>query len=90
MRGDVSEKLFTAWWPEESGPRRHVVAGLHVNDWDSAQDLHKRVGRDVRMRTLCHEPFCVLRALGDVTPRRAGTGTRKARDPVTCTGRSGG
>ena len=42
IRGDVSERVFTALWIK--GER--VVAGMHVNDWDAIDVIRSWVGRE--------------------------------------------
>lgn len=60
LRGDVTGRLFTAWWLRGHGERRRVVAGMHVNDWEAIRDIRRIVGREVDVRALLEDP------LGDV------------------------
>jgi len=56
LRGDVGGRVFTAWWLQ--GAR--VVAGMHVNDWDASDHLHRIVGQEVDPVALREAPLAEL------------------------------
>jgi 3-phenylpropionate/trans-cinnamate dioxygenase ferredoxin reductase component len=61
MRGDVSERVFTAWWLRGD----LVVAGMQANDWDAIDDVRRLVGRRVDPSVLRDQSV----TLGDVAPK---------------------
>ena len=48
VRGDEKGRLFTAFWLRGS----HVLAGMHVNDWDAIEPIREIVAREVDVERL--------------------------------------
>ena len=42
IRGNPADRVFTALWIKGS----HVIAGMHVNDWDAIDALRNLVGNE--------------------------------------------
>jgi 3-phenylpropionate/trans-cinnamate dioxygenase ferredoxin reductase subunit len=51
VRGDPSGLDFTAWWLRGD----EIVAGMHVNDWDTIADVRRLVGQHVDAEQLANE-----------------------------------
>jgi 3-phenylpropionate/trans-cinnamate dioxygenase ferredoxin reductase subunit len=42
IRGDRANRVVTAFWIEDN----HVMAGMHLNDWDAIDSIRGWIGRD--------------------------------------------
>ena len=42
IRGDIASRVITAFWIQHN----HVVAGMHLNDWDSIDTIRTWVGQE--------------------------------------------
>ena len=51
LRGDLSTRVFTAWWLRGD----QVVAGMQANDWDAIDDVRRIVGSRVDVDALRDE-----------------------------------
>ena len=51
LRGDVSGRVFTAWWLRGD----LVVAGMQANDWDAIDQVRRLVGRHADLAALRDE-----------------------------------
>jgi 3-phenylpropionate/trans-cinnamate dioxygenase ferredoxin reductase subunit len=60
VRGDASGLDFTAWWLRGE----EIVAGMHVNDWDSIGEVRRLVGQHVDVERLAKESV-ELSSLGE-------------------------